>query len=129
LGYEQEISKFFPKGYDNENMFKASMANKFDGTGSTGREETMTAAITARVLEVLPNGYLYIQGRRQIRVNNEVQHMVLSGIIRPVDISTDNTILSSFISDARIEYTGSGPVSDKQRPGWGTRIIDVIWPF
>ena len=131
LGYETKMRKWggFPNAFDNETMFKASMANSFDGSGSTSRDETMTASITARVMKVLPNGNLFIKGTREIRVNNEVQYITLSGIIRPFDISPDNTILSSYIADARIEYTGKGPVSDKQRPGWLMRILDYVWPF
>ena len=72
---------------------------------------------------------LFIQGSRDVRVNNETQHIILSGTIRPADISPDNTIISSYIGDARIEYTGSGALSDKQRPGWMTRFVDFVWPF
>ncbi|HDG98416.1 MAG TPA: flagellar basal body L-ring protein FlgH, partial [Desulfobacterales bacterium] len=115
--------------FDNTTMFKASMSNSFDGSGSTSRDETMTASITARVVEVLPNGNLYIRGTRQIKVNNEVQYITLSGLIRPYDISPDNTVLSSYIADAKIEYTGKGAVSDKQRPGWLMRLLDYVWPF
>lgn len=129
LGYEQKMGKIFPDAFDNEVMFKASMANQFDGSGSTSRDETMVASITARVMDVLPNGYLHIRGTREVRVNNESQFITLSGIVRPIDISPDNTILSSFISDAKIEYTGQGSVSDKQRPGWLMRVVDLVWPF
>ena len=103
--------------------------NSFDGSGETSRDESMTASITARVIDVLPNGTLVIQGSREIKVNNENQRITLSGLIRPVDISPDNTILSSYVANARIEYSGSGSVSDKQRPGWLTRFVDFIWPF
>jgi flagellar L-ring protein precursor FlgH len=129
LGYEAKLSKIFPDDFDNTKMFNANMTNEFQGKGTTSRNETMTASMTARVLKVLPNGNLFIEGRRQIKVNNEVQYIVLSGLVRPVDISSDNTVLSSFIADARIDYTGSGPVSDKQRPGWMMRILDAAWPF
>jgi len=131
LGYETKMRKWggLPKAFDNTAMFKASMANSFDGSGSTSRDETMTASITARVMEVLPNGNLYIRGTRQIKVNNEVQYITLSGLIRPYDISPDNTVLSTYIADAKIEYTGKGPVSDKQRPGWLIRLLDYVWPF
>lgn len=130
LGYESKMKSWgVPKAFDNTAMFKASMGNKFDGSGSTSRDESMTASITARVVEVLPNGNLFIEGTRKIRVNNETQNITLSGIIRPSDISPDNTVLSSYIADARIDYTGSGPVSDKQRPGWLARIVDFVWPF
>jgi flagellar L-ring protein precursor FlgH len=129
LGYEGQLKKILPKDFDNTSMFKASMSNSFDGSGSTDRVETMTAFMTARVMNVTTNGNLYIEGRRQIRVNNETQFIILSGLIRPTDISPNNTVLSSYIADAKIEYLGSGPVSDKQRPGWLGRLVDVVWPF
>ena len=127
LGYEKQLG--MPKAFDNTSMIKASMGNKFDGSGSTSRDESMTASITARVIRVMPNGNLLIEGTRNIRVNNKTQHITLSGIIRPSDISPDNTVLSSYVADARIDYTGNGPVSDKQRPGWLARILDTVWPF
>jgi flagellar L-ring protein precursor FlgH len=127
LGYEQKVH--MPSAFDNTSMFKASMANNFDGSGATSRDESMTASITAMVTRVLPNGNLFIEGTRRIRVNNETQHIILSGIVRPSDISPDNTVLSSYIADAKIDYTGNGPVSDKQRPGWLARILDLVWPF
>ena len=130
LGYENKMKSWgVPKAFDNTAMFKASMGNNFDGSGSTSRDETMTASITARVMEVLPNGNLVIEGTRKIRVNNETQNIVLSGVIRPMDISPDNTVLSTYIANARIAYTGNGPVSDKQRPGWLARVLDLVWPF
>jgi flagellar L-ring protein precursor FlgH len=129
LGYETQLKKILPKDFDNTSMFKASLSNSFDGSGSTDRVETMTAFMTARVMNVTTNGNLYIEGRRQVRVNNETQFIILSGLIRPTDISPNNTVLSSYIADAKIEYMGSGPVSDKQRPGWLGRLVDVVWPF
>ncbi len=131
LGYETKFREWgnLPRAFNNATMFKGSISNKFDGSGSTSRDESMTASITAVVTEVLPNGNLVIRGSREIRVNNETQYIILSGIIRPVDISPDNTILSSYIANAKIEYTGRGAVSDKQRPGWLARLIDFVWPF
>ncbi|MFC1822938.1 flagellar basal body L-ring protein FlgH [Thermodesulfobacteriota bacterium] len=130
MGWETKLGKLgIPAALNNENLFKASLKNNFDGSGETSRDESMTASITASVLEVLPNGALIIKGSREIKVNNENQRITLSGLIRPVDISPDNTILSSFVANAKIEYTGSGPVSDKQRPGWLMRFVDFVWPF
>ncbi len=117
------------KAYDNSSMFKGSIQNSFNGSGTTTRDESMTASITARVIEVKPNGNLYIKGTREVKVNNETQFIILSGLIRPVDISPDNTVLSSYIGDAKIEYIGSGSISDKQRPGWFARAVDFVWPF
>ena len=130
LGWETKIDKIgVPAAFNNEAMFKASMENDFDGTGETTRNETMTASITARVIEVTPNGNLFIKGSRKVKVNNEAQYITLTGLVRPADISPDNTVLSSYIAEAAIEYTGSGPVSDKQSPGWLMRAVDFVWPF
>lgn len=136
LGWENKLKYLTSLGnrnvgnaYDNTSLFKGSLANSFDGSGTTTRNESMTAYITVRVMEVMSNGNLFIQGTREVRVNNETQHIILSGMIRPADISPDNTVLSSYIGDARIEYTGSGALSDKQSPGWLTRVVDFVWPF
>ncbi len=85
--------------------------------------------IAGRVVKVLENGNLLIEGRKQVTINDEDQYIVITGIIRPQDVSPDNTVDSKNIADARIIYTGAGVVTDKQRPGWGTRILDWIWPF
>jgi len=136
LGWENRIKNMTSFGkddvrnaYDNDTMFKASLKNSFNGSGSTTRDESMTASITAMVTEVKPNGNLFIKGTRQVKVNNETQFITLSGVIRPADISPNNTVLSSYIGDAKIEYMGNGPISDKQRAGWLARTIDFVWPF
>lgn len=130
MGYETKLKKFGIKpAFSNTNMFNADMQNSFNGSGETSRDESMTASITARVIDVMPDGNLLIRGTREVRVNNETQFITLSGLIRPSDISPDNTVLSSYIADAKIAYTGRGPVSDKQRPGWLMRAVDFIWPF
>jgi flagellar L-ring protein precursor FlgH len=128
LGYETWLEEHNSR-FNSDNMVKARMAKGFDGSGTTTRTETMTASISARVVEVLPNDNLVIRGSRHVRLNHEDQIIVLSGIIRPEDISPDNTILSSFVADAKIEYFGKGVVSDEQRPGWLARILDAVWPF
>lgn len=129
MGYEEKLGKIGGPLFDNETLLKASMTNDFSGSGETSRNETMTASITATVVEVVPNGNLMIRGTREVGVNNENQLITLTGIIRPSDISPDNTILSSYIADARITYSGRGAVSDKQRPGWLLRVVDFVWPF
>ena len=106
-----------------------NLANLYDGTGSTRRSGDLTAYITTRVTEILSGGNFRIEGSREVTVNNECQMIGLSGIIRPRDISPDNVILSTYISDARISYSGAGVVDDKQRPGWMARVIDKVWPF
>lgn len=106
-----------------------SSANSLKGAGNTSRGNTLSARITARVIRVLENGNLVIEGRRQVTVNAEDQFIVISGTIRPDDITTDNLVASQYISDAKILYTGKGIVNDKLRPGWLTRVVDWVWPF
>jgi flagellar L-ring protein precursor FlgH len=107
----------------------ASAKSKFGGKGATNREDTLTGTISAIVTEVLPNGDLRIEGRREVTVNSEKQIMMLSGVVRRVDVDTKNTVLSSAIADAKIEYSGLGVVDDVQRPGWLVRVLDWIYPF
>ena len=103
--------------------------SEFDGSGSTSRKDTLTGTIAARVVEVMQNGDLRIQGRREVTVNSEKQTMTLKGIVRRIDLDTQNTVLSTAIANAKIEYTGLGVVDDVQRPGWGMRILSWISPF
>lgn len=103
--------------------------NALKGAGDTSRGGKLQARVAARVVRVMDNGLLLIEGRRQLTLNEEDQYIVLTGVIRPDDITADNLILSSLIADARIIYTGNGVIHDKQRPGWLTRIVDWGWPF
>jgi flagellar L-ring protein precursor FlgH len=103
--------------------------NALKGTGDTTRGSNLDARLTARVTRVMANGNLLIEGRRQLTVNAEDQFILMSGIIRPEDITSDNLIYSQSIADARIVYTGDGVVNDKMRPGWLTRVVDWVWPF
>lgn len=114
---------------DLENLVKADFANGFDGSGSTTRKEDLSAFLTTQVVGRYPNGQLKIRGGKEVMVNNEVQIIYLTGIVRPVDITAQNTVNSTKILNARISYTGKGAVSDKQQPGWMMRIIDNVWPF
>jgi len=116
-------------GTASNTLFKANLKNEFDGKGTSDRSGQVTASIGARVTEVLLNGNLVIFGKRNMKVNNETQIITVSGIIRPTDIDTDNRIKSTYIADALIEYTGRGVIAEKQKPGWGSRVVDIIWPF
>lgn len=114
---------------DLSKLLDASASSKFDGSGSTSRKETLTATISAKVVDVLPNGNLKIEGRRNVRVNNEDQIVMVKGTVRQRDISPENTINSAFIADAQISYSGEGIISDRQKPGWLMNVIDKVWPF
>ncbi len=114
---------------DLSKLINASVDSSYKGSGSTSRAENLKATMTARVLEVLPNGNMMIEGRRNIKVNNEDQEIILEGTIRPRDIGADNVINSIYIADARISYAGRGIISDRQSPGWLMNIVDKLWPF
>lgn len=132
LGYMQKLAKEFPGLPDNvgeEDLIKASLASSFDGKGTSDRKGHVKAYVSSAVVAVLPNGNLYINGKREIKVNNETQYITLSGVIRPEDISPTNEIASTFVANAKIAYSGIGAISDKQKPGWLGRIIDHVWPF
>lgn len=123
-GYPSDTSNFNPFG-----KIKAGLESDFKGQGATSRSGKLVAKITARVVELLPDGNLRIRGYRQVLINNEAQLITLTGIIRPRDITVDNVVRSSRIADARITYNGVGIVNDRQRPGWLARVFDVIFPF
>jgi len=101
----------------------------FAGDGETSREGLLQGQLTCKVVEVRDNGNLVIFGWKEVRSNQEVQYLSLSGMVRPQDIQSNNTVYSHLIAEARIEYTGSGVVADKQSPGFGTRVVDHVWPF
>ncbi|SDB44937.1 flagellar L-ring protein precursor FlgH [Desulfonatronum thiosulfatophilum] len=110
-------------------LISANSSSSFKGDGETRRESKISATVGARVVQVLPNGLLQVEGARETRVNNETQIVVVHGLIRSTDINPDNTILSTQMADATIEFYGTGILADKQRPGWLTRILDNVWPF
>lgn len=114
---------------DLSKLINASVDSSFKGSGSTSRAENLKATMTARVIDLLPNGNMMIEGRRNIKVNNEDQEIILEGTIRPRDIGADNVVNSIYIADARISYAGRGIISDRQSPGWLMNIVDKLWPF
>ena len=123
------MSDFLGQGKAFSPEIASNYDSAFDGSGTTKRSGQFKASLTARVVEVLGNGNLVIEGKKDTILNNEHQYLVLSGIIRPEDLSVSNTVDSTLISDARIEYSGRGVISDEQRPGWMMRILDNVWPF
>ena len=110
-------------------MVGANSSNSFAGKGKTMRSENLAATLTTQVVEVYPNGNLKIRGGKSVAVNNENQIIYLTGIVRPYDVTADNTVDSGNILNAQITYTGKGALSDKQKPGWLMRIFDNTWPF
>ncbi len=128
LGYEDSLTESNPD-LNLQNMVNASSQNDFKGEGETTRKDELEASISAMVVEVLPSGILRIEGTKIIAVNNEEQVMMLSGLVRPRDISANNEIQSTRIANMRIDYYGSGQVGSAQREGWLGHILRKVWPF
>ncbi len=101
----------------------------FKGTGSTARTERLTATVPCVVKKVLSNGNLYIEGHRVVLVNAEEQHFYLSGVVRPIDIDQENSVKSSVVAEAEVEFTGRGVITDNQRQGVLSQFFSWIWPF
>ncbi len=102
---------------------------QFNGDGASSRSEHFIATVPSLVRKVLPNGNLFVEGHRVVLVNNEEQHFYISGVIRPIDIEQDNSIKSTQVADAEIEFTGRGDLSDNQKQGWFARHLSWLWPF
>lgn len=118
----------FPIGANNP-LFEASSASDLQGDAETTRNNNITATLAARVINVLPDGNMEIEAVREITLNNETQYMVVTGLIRARDIAANNTIASTQIANAKIEYYGQGVLSQKNKPGWLTRFLEMISPF
>jgi flagellar L-ring protein precursor FlgH len=110
-------------------MANTSSNRDFQGDASTDRSDRLTASVAAVVTQVLPNGLLVIQGQREVLVNYEKQLLTIQGMVRPEDITAQNTIPSSKIAEARIAYAGRGLVDESQTPQYGVRWIDKVLPF
>lgn len=107
-----------------------SSSQDFTGEGSSSQGNSLTGNITVTIAEVLPNGNLVVRGEKWLTLNQGDEYIQISGIVRPFDIKTDNTILSSQVADARITYSGEGMVADSNKMGWLSRFFaSAIWPF
>lgn len=129
LGYEGSLSKILPNTVDPQALVELGSRSNTQGSGSVDREEKINLTVAALVTQVLPNGNLVIQGRQEVRVNNEVRDLYITGVVRPEDISNTNTIRHTQIAEARISYGGRGQLSDVQQPRYGQQIFDVLFPF
>lgn len=107
----------------------AEFTSKHDAKSELKKEDSMTSSIGCTVVEKMANGNLVVRGSRELQVNGETQYIILQGIVRPTDVTTNNTVYSTQLADAKIYYTGRGVLSDKQKPGWLARLLDNIWPF
>ncbi len=133
FGFENKLQKIFPssdaKPLDPAALVAAEsdMLNK--GVGKVDREETIDLKMAAVIVQVLPNGNLVVQGRQEVRVNYEVREVYVAGVVRPEDISPDNSIKHDKIAELRVAYGGRGQLTDVQQPRWGAQVLDILLPY
>lgn len=129
LGYEAALDAIFPETINNINLVNGGSTANVAGTGAIDREEKINAKVAALVIQVLPNGNLVVEGRQETRVNAEVRELQITGIIRPQDITNENTINYEQVAEARLVYGGRGTLTDYQTPRYGHQIYDILFPF
>ena len=128
LGLMPAMKKAYPN-IDPAQLMKMASSFDFDGEGKTQRAGTLKATIGVHVKQELPNGDLFVEGTKVVMINHEEYHLYVSGVIRPSDIAMDNSVDSSLIADARVEFTGRGDINDQVERGWLTKILDFVNPF
>ncbi|WP_341701910.1 flagellar basal body L-ring protein FlgH [Ferrovibrio sp.] len=112
-----------------EDLVNMNSSSQVQGQGQINRQEQVTVNVAGIVTQVLPNGNLVVQGRQEIRINNEIRELLVQGIVRPEDITATNTVSHTQMAEARIAYGGRGQLSDVQQARWGQQIYDIIFPF
>jgi flagellar L-ring protein FlgH len=128
FGFTTALARAYPD-IDPEKLIEWMSESKFAGKGSTTRGNKLDGSISVRVKKVLPNGDLFVEGTKVILINDEEVHMYVSGVIRAEDLDSSNTVASSTIADAQIEFSGRGVLSENQKQGWFTRLFAKLRPF
>ncbi len=129
LGLETQVTKVLPEATDVASLVKTGSNLSNTGKGSVDRSEKINLRVAATITQILPNGNLVLAGRQQITVNYDMRELVVTGVIRPEDISAENTVKYDQIAEARIAYGGRGQIQDVQQPRYGSQIMDILMPF
>lgn len=129
LGYETALNRILPQDVDNTNLTGFDSNSSHTGSGSIEREDEIKVRMAALITQMLPNGNMVIHGKQEVLVNFEKRILQVDGVIRPEDISVNNTISYDQIAEARIIYGGEGQVSDMQQPRYGQQLYDILFPF
>lgn len=129
LGLEAEFAKRLPQAINPSSVASFGSKSETKGDGSIQRSEDIELTFAAVITQILPNGALVIFGRQEIRVNYELRELMVTGVVRPEDIESDNSISHEKIAEMRVAYGGRGTLSDLQQPRWGTQVWDIIFPF
>jgi flagellar L-ring protein FlgH len=129
LGIPQRLDDALPDGASMAEAFDTKSSSTFKGAGNVARKERLTLRVAATVVEQLPNGVLRIEGQQEVRVNFEMRELIVTGFVRPIDISRQNEITYDKIAGARIAYGGRGQITDMQQPTYGQQAADILLPF
>jgi flagellar L-ring protein precursor FlgH len=123
------LETIIPKAITPATLVSASSGNNNTGTGQVQRTEAVTLRLAGIITQVLPNGNLVVAARQEFMVNSELRDLRITGVVRPQDIASDNTVLHDRMAEARIAYGGKGQLTDLQRARWGQQMIDILMPF
>ncbi|MHC0051969.1 flagellar basal body L-ring protein FlgH [Actibacterium sp. D379-3] len=129
LGIPQRLNAELPDGASMDTAISTSSSSGSSGDGSVRRNEKLTLRVAATITGELQNGVLRIEGSQEVRVNFEMRELLVTGYVRPEDISRQNEISYDKIASARISYGGRGQITDVQQPRYGQQIADIILPF
>lgn len=129
FGLPQRLDESLPEGASSAELVGINSASSSSGDGSVKRKEKLTLRVAATVVEVLPNGVLSIAGSQEVRVNFELRELLVTGFVRPEDISRQNEITFDKIASARVSYGGRGQITDVQQPRLGQQVLDSVLPF
>jgi flagellar L-ring protein precursor FlgH len=114
---------------DPSKLLSLSSGNSNGGNGQIQRNEAVTLRLAGVITQVLPNGNLVVAARQEFLVNDELRELRVTGVIRPQDIASDNTVQHDRMAEARIAYGGRGQLTDVQQPRWGQQVMDILLPF
>lgn len=129
FGLPQRLDAKLPEGASSAELVGINSQSSSSGDGSVKRKEKLELRIAATVVDVLPNGVLSISGSQELRVNFELRELLVTGFVRPADVSRQNEITYDKIASARVSYGGRGQISDVQQPRIGQQVLDAVLPF
>ncbi len=129
FGLEKALGTILPEAVNNLSLTDFDSKSTHKGTGQIKRDDKINLRLAALITQILPNGNMVIHGKQEIRVNYEKRILQIDGVVRPEDISVDNTVSYDQIAEARIIYGGEGQISDMQQPRYGQQLYDILFPF
>lgn len=129
LGFESHLTDFLPEALSPAALAAVGSNVKNEGKGTVDRSEKINLRVAATITQLLPNGNMVLAGRQQMTVNYDLRELVVTGVIRSEDISSENTVSYDQIAEARIAYGGRGQIQDMQQPRYGSQLLDIVMPF